>query len=56
MEAKASRDNSRRHTNKVLYYVRRLMINTPGDQRHLHDGFGVLWRLSGVAFSAYTNL
>lgn len=32
------------------YYVQRLIFSTPAGQRHLHDSFGVLWKLSRDGF------
>lgn len=32
------------------YYVQRLIFSTPAGRRHLHDSFGVLWKLSRDGF------
>lgn len=42
-KAKAFRDDSRRPMKK--YYVKRLIFSTPAGRRHMHDNFGVLWKL-----------
>lgn len=47
-KAKASRDDSRRPMKK--YYVKSLIFSTPAGQRHLHNSFGVLWKLSRDGF------